>query len=108
MAVIVLLADLYITAMNVRTYRIYVYADYVVGKFWSLKLDGTKVNNSLRFQTNMQFQHLEPMKTKNFILPIIQRDNFISSKSVSANVKITILSEILISNYNRRFFMESR
>jgi hypothetical protein len=30
---------------------LYVYADYVVGKIWTLKLDGTTVKNSLRFQT---------------------------------------------------------
>ena len=30
---------------------LYIYADYVVGKIWSLKLVGTTVTNSLRFQT---------------------------------------------------------
>jgi hypothetical protein len=66
---------------------LYVYADYVVGKIWSLKLDGTKVNNSLRFQTKYAISTFGIDENKELYFADYPNGLIYKFKSIPVNVK---------------------
>jgi hypothetical protein len=66
---------------------LYVYGDYVVGKIWSLKLNGTTVNNSLLFQTKYAISTFGIDENKELYFADYPNGIIYKFKSLSANAK---------------------
>ena len=66
---------------------LYIYADYVVGKIWSLKLVGTTITNSLRFQTKYAISTFGIDESKELYFADYPTGLIYKFKDVAANVK---------------------
>jgi len=66
---------------------LYIYADYVVGKIWSLKLEETTVTNSLRFQTKYAISTFGIDENNELYFADYPNGQIYKFKDVQANVK---------------------